>query len=69
MLEDKESAESIPAEFRDELVEYLNDLEANDTPVKNGARLNLPSSEDEKEEAKYLNTTFKHAEKEDNNDL
>ena len=44
---DKPSAESVPKEFRDEVLEYIDDLGSFGTPVKNGARLNLPSSDDD----------------------
>jgi hypothetical protein len=49
--------------------EYLDDLESFGTPVKNGgARLNLPSSDDDPN-THLINTTFKQVEMEDKTEL
>jgi len=68
-INDKNAAESIPKEFREEVREYLDDLESFGTPVKNGgARLNLPSSDDDPN-THLINTTFKQVEMEDKTEL
>lgn len=67
-INDKNGAESIPKEFREEVREYLDDLESFVTPVKNGGgRLNLPSSDDDPNH--LINTTFKQVEMEDKNEI
>lgn len=69
---DKDAAESIPKDFREEVREYIDDLESSfGSPVQEGAgRLNLPSSDDDLNKQHMLvNTTFKQVEMEDKTEV